>query len=42
MPRCTRETLLRRLLAHRHCIDPWQRFAVRTLIAAHIQAMRQA
>ena len=38
MTRCTRETLLRMLIARRHCTKT--RVAVRALIAFHIRAMR--
>ena len=40
MTRCTRESLLRMLLAHRHAVQLTQRIAVRELIAFHIRAMR--
>ena len=40
MTRCTRESLLRMLLAHRHAAQLIQRMAVRALIASHIRAMR--
>ena len=40
MTRCTRESLLRFLLAHRHAAALTQRLAVRALIVLHIRAMR--